>query len=212
MATTTSSPTYPEDGSFDWYWHAGNVFFSIGVIVGSIITIIHTKNVFIDLFTTDRASIPSKHKPKKSTTYKFTAWCLLVCLYAFLYNMIWSGISNVITTNDHSSFCYMMTLNATNSYQLAKMFMYLVFIIRLYAVYDTTEYRFISLLVLLYTHRIMYRYNPKILLTLCILIVSVSLVLMTLITLNAETTHETHADEEKDRNFDHFLIPLTPFT
>merc|ERR1712228_103662 len=113
-------------------------------------------------------------KPKKRLSYKLTSICLLICLWGFLYNMIWSQVSNFITTKDHALFCYVMTLNATNSYQLSKMLMYLIFIFRLYGVYNKTAYR----------------YNPKLLLAICIFIVSVSLFLMTLITLNPEITTE----------------------
>ena len=61
------------------YWLFGNIFFVFGVIIGMIITIIHTKNVYSDLFTKNRLSISHRNKlPKLTSTYKIIRWTLLI--------------------------------------------------------------------------------------------------------------------------------------
>lgn len=90
--------------------------------------------------------------------------------------MIFSELSNILTTSNHGQFCYMVAINSSYSYQLSKMFMYLVFIIRLHAVYNDTAYK----------------YNPKLLIIICIFIIIFSLVIMILVTVDVRALYYTH--------------------
>eukprot|EP01084_Bolivina_argentea_P174535 302323_1 len=164
---TTEDPT--DELFFEWYWWFGNVFFVGGSIIGLIIAIFHSRNVFLDLFTDNRTSISHrKSLPLITWTYKAISFCIVFSLYFFVINMIISELSN---QRFMDNMCKFVAITVSLSYQLSKMFMYLVFIIRLHSVYNNTPYQ----------------YNGILLIMICVFIILISITINTLIIISVKT-------------------------
>eukprot|EP01083_Nonionella_stella_P082588 227965_1 len=136
----------------------------IGILVASFIATIHAKNVHSDILTVERASISHrKYIPTINIPYKIIAVCVLASAYCFISNMVMSTLSA------HSfmfSACRFVAIWGTWHYNYAKMFMYLVFLIRLYVVYNETAHR----------------YNENVLFGMCVFVVCLSTTINVLLT------------------------------
>eukprot|EP01083_Nonionella_stella_P039107 106363_1 len=157
-----------DDFPDQWIWISSYLGNMIGITIAGLIAVVHTKNVYSDLFTVERASISHrKYIPIISTSYKLIAVFVLASIYCYISNMMISLLSH------HGfmfSWCHFVLVWATWHYNYAKMFMYLVFLIRLYVVYNES----------------IHRYNGKVLLAMCIFVVCLSTTINCLVTFDAK--------------------------
>eukprot|EP01083_Nonionella_stella_P039108 106364_1 len=166
-----------EDSTNQWVWLPSYFSKIIGIIIATLIAIVHTKNVHSDLFTVERASTSHrKYIPTINIPYKIMAVCVLASIYCYISNMIMSTLSH---HGFMSSSCGLVVIWATWHYNYAKMFMYLVFLLRLYVVYHDTAHRC----------------NEKVLFVLCIFVVCLSTTINLLVTFDAKSIATIRTDQ-----------------
>ena len=146
----------------EWRWWAELMTYGIGLIIGSIIVVIHTRHVHLDLYGkhADARDNPSMHK-----LFSFT---LLASLYGYILQFM---IQVTFLMPAMTQYCKYSIPAISSTYIITKMFMYLALIFRLLLVYDTP----------------IYRYNKKALICICIIIIAsaIFLVLLNIFTIEA---------------------------
>ena len=116
--------------SEDWRWFNGVITFGIGSIIGTIIALIHSKNVFSELLFT---------KSDISKAYRLLSIIIVLSIYCYVGAMI---LSVSFMAPKSTKYCQLSIILITWIYLFAKMFMYLAFIIRLYIVYSNPIYHY----------------------------------------------------------------------
>ena len=120
----------------DWRFFVANLTYGMGSIIGIIISIIHSKNAYKDLSS-------SKTETKAKTSYKLILSTTLASIYCYTWGMIIGCPGFIQFLNSfNASYCKWMVINVTWAYALSKMFMYLSWIIRLYAVYNNPIFKY----------------------------------------------------------------------
>ena len=135
----------------DWRWWFTCVIWSIGLIIGLMIAIMQSKHVLSD--TT------KSNKSRKLLTFN-----ILACLYCYCSQMLILVLFNNTLTVFGIYHCDLCIKLGAIAYTLAKMFMYLAFICRLYLVYNNP----------------IYDYNPMVLKIISILVITYALSLCAL--------------------------------
>ena len=144
----------------DWRWWVSNTVTITALLMAIPIAFIHSKNVYIDLH----------NKTPTNTitiTYKLLQYTMLCSLYCY----IWTILCYILSVRPQlMNHCQSIILNMTWSYLLSKMFMYLTFIIRLYAVYNNP----------------IFHYNHKTLKIICLIILTCTFSIAILVTLTSK--------------------------
>ena len=112
-----------------WQWWTDIILFSLGLIIALIITIMHSKNVYSELKSR------KKDLPK---THKLLSFTIISSLISFFVAVLSPLLNFTVPFNS----CQFYVIILAWPYPFAKMFMYLAFIIRLYAVYNNPLYHY----------------------------------------------------------------------
>ena len=107
------------------YWYFGLTLDISACFIAISLTILHTKNVFQDLFTKSRNSVAHRAtKPEINSMYRIIALCINISIIFYAINLISSICSSTIITNAWNS-CNESASFGSFVYYFAKMFMYL---------------------------------------------------------------------------------------
>ena len=119
--------------SFDAiWWYSLIIFAGFGSIIACIITIMHSRNIYLDL---------SNNNKTREAQPKLLTFTILISLYLFSIAMVTLFISQIALSLLPVS-CKAIVLIVSCSYLFGKMFMYLAFIVRLYILYDSPIFHY----------------------------------------------------------------------
>ena len=125
-----------------WFWYTFTIIEHVAVLIVLALWIIHSINLTQDLLTTARKSVSWRvKKPVIDTFYKVMSVFAYLTLTIFVIAGIFLGLSSY---SYFDGYCKELIVMTTDCYFTAKQFMYLLFLIKLYVVYDGSSFGYKS--------------------------------------------------------------------
>ena len=132
----------------DWYWWLFTIILHLATIIILPLWIMHSLHLYSDLFTNSRSSTDwRKHKPDISPSYKLMTLFSYLTLTLFILTAITLSLSQY---KIFMHYCRQLIVWVSIFYVTAKQFMYLLFLVKLYIVYNGSvfklKYKFLILM------------------------------------------------------------------
>ena len=114
----------------EWGWWLEVILMSTGITIGSCVTIIHSKNVYSDL---------RKAQHSNTATQKLLSVTICASVWCYFFTMI---LTILHLFRPLSNYCFYWINIAGAGFVIAKMLMYITFVMRLYTVYNNPLYQY----------------------------------------------------------------------